>query len=142
MLYREIITVCSEIHTKHTKSLPVPRNTHAHIHKCSHSYNMQHSLSSESDSSSASQEIPGISRNPKAHYRIHKYPPPPVPILSQLHPLHTPISQFLKIHLNIILPSTPGSSNLSPSLRFLHINPVYTSPVSHTCHMHRPSNSL
>ena len=92
------------------------------------------SPSCEDNRFQASQEIPYILWNPKVHYRIHKCPPP-VPILKTDYSFHTSPSSFLKIPLNIILPSTPRSSNWSLSLRSPRQNPVYTSPVSHTCHI-------
>ena len=79
----------------------------------------QHSPSWETNQFSATQEIPHILWNPKVHYRFHKRPPP-VQILSQLDPVHTPTSHFLKFNLNIILPSPPWSPKWSLSLKFPH----------------------
>ena len=47
--------------------------------------------------------------NQNFHYRIH-ISPPPDPILSQINPSPSLPIPLLKIHFNIILPSTPRSS--------------------------------
>jgi len=85
---------------------------------------MQHSPSWEANRFSASQVIPHILWNPKVPYRILKCPPT-VPLLTQLESIHNHTSHFLKIPLNIILPSMPGSL----SLMFPH-KTLYTSLLS------------
>jgi hypothetical protein len=95
---------------------------------------MQHSSSWEANRFPASQQIPHIIWNSKVHYRTHNCPPP-APILSQINPVHTPTSHFLKNQYNIILSSTSTSSNWSLSLRPPDKNAVNSSPLSDTCYM-------
>jgi hypothetical protein len=35
----------------------------------------------------------------------------------------------------------PGSPKWSLSLMFPHENPIYVSPLTHACYIHRPSHS-
>ena len=100
-------------------------------------YSMEQSPSWKADQFSASQEIPCILWNSKVHYLIHRCPPF-VPILSHISPIHAPPPHVLKIHLRVILPSTPGSSKWSFSIRFPH-QTVYMPllpPLLTTCPAH------
>jgi len=101
-------------------------------------YCMDQGPSSESNRLSASQEIPLMLWNTKVHYRTHKCPPS-VLILSQLYRVHAFTSHFLETHLNIILPSTPGSSKCSLSIRLPHKKTcirLNCPPIHATCTAH------
>ena len=63
---------------------------------------MEQSPSWAANRFAASQEIPRILWQPKVHYHRHKSPPP-VPLLSQLDPVHTPTLHFLKIQVKYLL---------------------------------------
>jgi hypothetical protein len=102
-------------------------------------YSMVQSPSWAANGFAASQEIPRISRKPNVRYRTHKRTPP-VSILGQSNPVRMPTSHLLEIHPNIIHPSTPRSTQWSPSLRFPHQDPIYSPLLTHTCHMPSPSH--
>jgi len=108
---------------------------------CLLTYSLERSPSSEANQFSASPEIPCILWTMKVHDHIYKCLPP-IPILSQTDPVHAPTSHFLKIHLNIIPQSTPGSPKWSLSLRFPHQNPVspLLSPLQYV--LHNPPTSF
>jgi hypothetical protein len=79
---------------------------------------MEQSPSWEANWFTACQEIPRILWNPNVYYRIHKCLPP-VPVLSQLDPVLTPTSNFLKIHL----PSPPIYAWVSQVVSFPQVSP-------------------
>ena len=83
-------------------------------------------------------KFPELFWSPNVPYGIHKSPPPLIPLLSQINPVHDP-SHFLNIHFNIIFPSTSRSSvdcfpQVSPPQPCKHLS----SP--HTCYISRQSH--
>jgi len=103
-------------------------------------YSMAQSPSWAATWFAASQDIHRVSRNPKAHHRTHKRPPP-VSILGPPNPVHMPTSHLLENHPNIIHPSTPRSPRWSPSFRFPHQDHIHSPFLTHTRHMPSPSHS-
>ena len=91
---------------------------------------MQHSPSWKVNWFSASQEIPRILWNTKVHYRIQTRLPT-VPILSQLDPVHTPTSHFLKIQIikliMYFLHTLVTLSHLGPNI----LNTLYSNTLSY-----------
>jgi hypothetical protein len=79
-------------------------------------------------------------QNPLVHRRIYQSPPPD-PILSQLDQLYTLPANLPKICSDTILPSTPWSSEWSPSFELSHPNPVRFPLLFHACHISRPPHS-
>jgi hypothetical protein len=108
------------------------------IYAKTYAYFMKHSPSWEANRFSASREIPRILWNPKVHYRIHECPPP-VPIPSQLDPVHTPHPTYwryiliLSSHLRLSLPSGFFPSGFTTETLYTPL----LSPIRATCPAHR-----
>jgi hypothetical protein len=93
---------------------------------------MEQSPFREANSPPASQEIRRILRNMKVHYRVKS--PPLIPVLNQMHAVHIFSPYFPNIHSNIILPSTPRSSESTFPFRFPNQNTVCIFHLSHACY--------
>jgi hypothetical protein len=82
-------------------------------------------------------KYPAFLWNPEVHYRVHESPPLDS-ILSQLNPVNPSDPHLPKIHRNVILPSTPRSSQWPFPLGPPSQNSVNTShlPMRATCPAH------
>jgi hypothetical protein len=81
-----------------------------------------------------------ILSNQTVHRRVHNNPPP-VPVLSQINPVHALPFYYFRKYVNIIshlcldLPSGPFLAG------FLIQNPIFISVIPHTCYVPSPSHS-
>ena len=101
---------------------------------------MEQSPCRDAKRSSCHQEIPRILCNPTFHHHNHKRLPH-VRILGHSNPVLVSPTKFLKIHFNITPLCTSRYSKWPLSITSPHQNPVCIFPVTHTCHMSRPSHS-
>jgi hypothetical protein len=110
-------------------------------------YSMVQDIIWKADCHSACQKYPVFLWNPTVHYRVHTSAPLD-PILSQLNPVR-PINPCLpKVHLNVILPPTPMSSQWSlafgpPNQDVTYYKSKYEPTVPQRFRLHsHPSNSF
>jgi hypothetical protein len=96
---------------------------------------MEQSPSWESNSHSASQEIPRLLWKPKVHYRVHRSRQL-APVMILMNPVHTLPNYFSKIHSNIILPPTLMHSEWSLPFRFPTIIFMHFSSHPSILHVH------
>jgi hypothetical protein len=98
---------------------------------------VEESPSLKATSVSSRQEITRALWSPKVHYRVYSSPPI-VPMLSQMHSLQARASCFVKIHFNIIRPSTHiHSCYFPPGFHMKAISPfLFTIPYYVHCPSH------
>ena len=128
-VYRAMCEVGPVVPSRSSEWVPVHLYCITRFNVYQPTYVLTHSVEqspSEANRFSSSQ-IPRILCNTKIHYRIHRCLPP-VPILSQINPVHSPIPLPGR---TILILSSHLRLDLSSGLP--HQNSVYASPLHHTC---------